>query len=91
MSWHKDGEADKASSRAVITPVRATSENMVYDIGDKYKPTDKKQITLTGEIIDFKSGQPMVGINVIHRAPWAATITDMQGRFTLLSKETFKC
>ena len=87
MSWHKDGEADKASSRAVITPVRATSENMVYDIGDKYKPTDKKQITLTGEIIDFKSGQPMVGINVIHRAPWVATVTDMQGRFTLLLQQ----
>ena len=87
MSWHKDGEADKASSRAVITPVRATSENMVYDIGDKYKPSDKKQITLTGEIIDFKSGQPMVGINVIHRAPWVATVTDMQGRFTLLLQQ----
>lgn len=81
--WQKNGQAGAESSRAVLTAVRATSENMVYDIGDKYKPSTQKQITLTGEIIDFKTGQPMMGVNVIHRKPWAAAVTDVNGHFTL--------
>ena len=63
--------------------VQATSENKVYDIGDKYKPSGQKRITLSGEIIDFRSGEPMMGVNIILRDPWTATVTDLNGHFTL--------
>ena len=34
-------------------------------------------------IIDFKSGQNLEGINIVHREPWVATATDRQGNFTI--------
>lgn len=81
--WLKNTKTNEAHSQAIRTAVKATSENMVYDIGDKYRPSALKQITLTGEIIDFKTGEPLVGVNVIHRNPWTATVTDVDGRFTI--------
>ena len=80
--WHK-GRQGSTSSSAVLTAVQATSENKVYDIGDKHKPSKEKKITLSGEVIDFKSGEPMMGVNIIHRNPWVATVTDVNGKFTL--------
>lgn len=80
--WQK-GKEGTSNSNAVVTTVQATSENKVYDIGDKHKPSKEKTITLSGEVIDFKSGEPMMGVNIIHRNPWVATVTDINGKFTL--------
>lgn len=80
--WHKEKQSTE-SSEAINTIVHATSENIVYDIGNKYKPSDEERITLTGEIIDFKTGEPIMGINIIHRNPWSATASDVNGKFTL--------
>lgn len=80
--WQK-GKQGMTSSNAVMSIVSATSENKVYDIGDKHKPSQAKKITLSGEIIDFKTGEPMMGVNIIHRNPWTAAVTDINGKFTL--------
>ena len=40
-------------------------------------------ITLTGRVSDFKTGQNLDGINIIHREPWVATTTNRQGEFTI--------
>lgn len=40
-------------------------------------------ITLTGRVSDFKTGQNLDGINIIHREPWVATTTNRQGNLPL--------
>ena len=40
-------------------------------------------VVLTGKVTDFKSGQNLEGINIVHREPWVATATDRQGNFTI--------
>ena len=60
-----------------------TSENKIYEVGDKYKPSKKKQIKLTGQVIDFRSESPLVGIHVIRREPWMVVTTDHEGRFSM--------
>ena len=56
-----------------------TSENKVYEIGDKFQPSKKDKIKLTGQIIDFKTNAPAVGIHVIRREPWTVAVTDENG------------
>ncbi|MBE6272435.1 MAG: TonB-dependent receptor [Bacteroides sp.] len=60
-----------------------TSENKVYEIGDKFRPSKAKKIKLTGQVIDFKTNSPAVGIHVIRRDPWTAATTDVDGRFEI--------
>ena len=60
-----------------------TSENKVYDIGNKNRPSRASKVKLTGQVIDFRSGEPQVGIHVIQRTPWNATTTDVDGRFSI--------
>lgn len=68
----------------VLLPIEtATSENKIYDIGNRYHPTAQERVTLTGTIRDFKTDKPMEGINVILRDPWTAAVTDRNGAFTL--------
>ena len=58
-------------------------ENKVYEIGDKFRPSKAKKIKLTGQVIDFKTNTPAVGIHVIRRDPWTAATTDVDGRFEI--------
>ena len=67
----------------VYVPEVMTSENKIYEVGDKYKPSKKKQIKLTGQVIDFRSESPLVGIHVIRREPWMVVTTDHEGRFSM--------
>ena len=60
-----------------------TSENKVYEIGDKFQPSKKDKIKLTGQIIDFKTNAPTVGIHVIRREPWTVAVTDENGYFSI--------
>lgn len=60
-----------------------TSENKVYEIGDKFRPSRKDKIKLTGQIIDFKTNAPAVGIHVIRREPWSVAVTDENGYFSI--------
>ena len=60
-----------------------TSENKIYDIGDKFRPSQASKIKLTGQVIDFKTNTPAMGVHIIRRNPWVATTTDVDGRFEM--------
>lgn len=62
---------------------KATSENRVYEIGDSNAEA-KPKVTLTGNITDFKSGEPMVGVAVFVKEPMVGTTTDAYGYYTLM-------
>ena len=49
-----------------------TSENKVYEIGDKFRPSKSSKIKLTGQVIDFKTNTPAAGIHIIRKTPWKA-------------------
>ena len=60
-----------------------TSENMVYDIGNKYRPSQASKIKLTGQVIELKTNTPAMGVHIIRRNPWTAVTTDSNGRFEM--------
>lgn len=66
-----------------VPVVKSTSENKVYEIGDKHKASQGGTVTLTGKVSDFKTGQNLSGINILHREPWTATTTNAKGEFTI--------
>ena len=79
-SWTE--EAVKEERGIKVTEV-LTSENKIYDIGDKYRPSQASKIKLTGQVIELKTNTPAMGIHVIRRNPWMAVTTDMNGRFEM--------
>jgi len=79
-SWTED--VNDVKQGVVITEV-LTSENKVYEIGDKFRPSKAKKVKLTGQVIDFKSNAPAVGIHIIRRNPWTAATTDVDGYFEI--------
>lgn len=66
-----------------VPVVKSTSENRVYEIGNKFKSSSGETVTLTGKVTDFKTGQSLEGINVVHRDPWVATVTNRRGDFSI--------
>jgi len=61
----------------------ANSENLVYSVGDPYLKNIPKEITLTGKIIDSKTGEPMIGINLVSKEPYRAATTDVNGNYSI--------
>lgn len=61
---------------------KATSENKVYEVGE---PTDRPlgKVALTGNVTDFKTGEPMVGVALFVKDPVVGTTTDAFGYYTL--------
>ena len=79
-AWTEDATGEQQGIR--MTEV-LTSENKVYEIGDKFRPSQKSTIKLTGQVIDFKTNTPAMGIHIIRRDPWKAATTDVDGRFEI--------
>ncbi len=61
---------------------KATSEHKVYEIGDPGEITEGSVI-LTGNIRDFKTGEPMTGIALFIRDPLIGTTTDAFGYYSI--------
>lgn len=61
---------------------KATSENKVYEVGE---PSDRPpgKVALTGNVTDFKTGEPMVGVALFVKDPVVGTTTDAFGYFAL--------
>ena len=76
------GEASEEQQGVKVTEV-LTSENKIYDIGDKFRPSQSSKIKLTGQVIDFKTNTPVAGIHIIRRDPWIAATTDVDGYFEI--------
>ena len=74
---------DSEQVSSFIPIVKSSSENKVYEIGNRYKPSSEATVILNGKITDFKTGQELEGINIVHREPWVATATDRQGNFSI--------
>lgn len=62
---------------------KSTSRNLLYVIGDPHTKEIPPYVTLTGKITDFKTDDPLQGINIIHNDPWIASVTDAKGNFTI--------
>ena len=63
---------------------KATSENKIYVIGKPENKSDKKMVELTGSITSFKTGEPVMGVNMVVRKPtWSAAVSDADGKFVL--------
>lgn len=76
-------EAGSVETRSVSIAEALTSENKIYDIGDKFRPSKSGRVKLTGKVIDFKTNTPVVGVHVVHREPWIATTTNVDGYFEM--------
>ena len=75
-------EAVQEEQKVKVTEL-LTSENKIYDIGDKHRPSRASKIKLTGQVIELKTNTPAMGIHIIRRNPWKAVTTDMDGRFEI--------
>lgn len=66
-----------------IKQEKATSENKVYTVGNPYAKEIPEKITLQGKVTDFKTGEPLMGINLILKEPWTAVVTDRNGNYSI--------
>ncbi len=48
---------------------KATSGNKIYVVGKPESPTSQKMVELTGTITSFKTGEPVMGINMVMKSP----------------------
>ncbi|WP_455671824.1 TonB-dependent receptor [Phocaeicola sp.] len=62
---------------------KAGSENLIYEVGNPLQNQVMEKATLHGQVFDFKSGEPLMGINIIVRKPWVAAVTDKDGKYSL--------
>lgn len=74
---------EEEEPRMVIAPEKATSENRIYNVGNEYAGDKTAKAVIKGQVTDFKTGEPLPGINLIHRNPWIATVTDKEGRYSI--------
>ena len=79
------GEATNGESELLQGENRkATSENKIYVVGKPENKSDKRMVELTGVITSFKTGEPVMGVNMIVRKPtWSAAVSDADGKFVL--------
>ncbi len=63
--------------------VKATSENMVYEIGNKSQSMLGKPVLLSGIITDFKTGEPVPGVNIYSHTISSGAVTDRDGFYSL--------
>ena len=61
---------------------KADSENKVYIIGDSQNASSQEMVELRGIITSFKTGEPMMGVNMVVKKPtWSAAVSDADGKF----------
>ena len=80
-----DGQSTNSESELLQGNMRkATSENKIYIVGKAGKKTDKRTVEISGIITSFKTGEPVMGVNMVVRKPtWSAAVSDVDGKFVL--------
>ena len=82
--WSGGEATDGASELLQENSRKATSENKIYVVGKPENKSDKKMVELTGVITSFKTGEPVMGVNMVVRKPtWSAAVSDADGKFVL--------
>lgn len=64
-------------------PEKAGSENKVYTIGSPYMENASGRVNLSGQITDFKTGEPLIGVSLMLNEPGIAAVTDKTGRYSI--------
>jgi hypothetical protein len=63
---------------------KATSANKIYVVGKTVNLSNEKMVELTGTITSFKTGEPVMGVNMVVKKPtWSAAVSDANGRYAL--------
>ena len=62
--------------------LKATSETLVYTIGDSKNPSASK-VTMTGMVTNFKTGESMLGISLHIQDPFIGATTDVSGYYSI--------
>jgi len=78
--WNATGEEQPAEEKKTTL---ASSENLIYSVGDPYKETITDRVTLKGKIIDSKTEEPLPGITLILKEPHTVATTDMNGNYSI--------
>lgn len=68
---------------AYVPSVNALAENQVYELGSAARPSNKKKVTLSGTISNFKTGMPIEGLQIFCKEAGVGTVTDKDGTFKL--------
>ena len=61
----------------------ANSENLIYAVGDPYLKDIPDEVILKGKVIDSKTREPLVGVNLILKEPFTVATTDNQGNYSI--------
>ena len=63
---------------------KATSANKIYVVGKTVNLSNEKMVELTGTITSFKTGEPVMGVNMVVKKPtWSAAVSDANGHYVL--------
>ena len=84
VGW-AEGKSTGSDSELLQTDnLKATSENRIYVVGKPENKSGKRTVELTGVITSFKTGEPVMGVNMVIRKPvWSAAVSDIDGKFVL--------
>lgn len=74
----EETEADRAKNK-----LKASLENKLFEIGIKTNNIGQGQATIAGYIRDEKSGEPVIGANIVVEGKKTGVITDQFGYFSL--------
>jgi len=61
----------------------AYSENLIYSIGDPHRRDIPQEVTLRGQVIDSRTREPLIGVNLVLREPFVGVITDIHGNYSI--------
>ena len=82
--WHTSHVEGQLSSSLLTDNRKADSENKIYVIGNREKPSMNEMVELRGVITSFKTGEPMMGVNMVVKEPkWSAAVSGLDGEYVL--------
>ena len=84
VGWAKGKSTDSESELLQTNNLKASSENRIYVVGKPENKSERRTVELTGVITSFKTGEPVMGVNMVIRKPvWSAAVSDIDGKFVL--------
>ena len=83
--WYAEKAVGEGSINNLLSDSKkADSENKIYVIGNKEKVSDEDMVELRGVITSFKTGEPMMGVNMVVKEPkWSAAVSGLDGDYVL--------
>ena len=84
VGWTEGKSTDSESELLQTDNLKATSENRIYVVGKPENKSNRRTVELSGVITSFKTGEPVMGVNMVIRKPvWSAAVSDIDGKFVL--------